>query len=271
MVILAAILVITIGVPVAVHHEVLYGRGYVEHPVVALGETTERTPWMMKVVEERFAELGVDVRGMDRITVTAEETNRVAARVTGHVYGPNQIVSCAAVLPYDETPKRYREIEGYRVYVGPEITVCTPKMYADALASVGAPPCCVVIRSPVEATGEAALAGVYAAMRKAGVEVRPEDARFSQAVLEAEKSAGKNPKAEAAALVVVAVAVYEGADSPGKVEPIRREVSKDTGVEVPAEVDVYAAEAAKAAREGAGYSEWWLLKNLLRYYLGIGG
>jgi len=270
-VILVAILVITIGVPVAVHHEVLYGRGYVNHPVVALGETTERTPWMMKVVEERFSELGVDVRGMDRITVTAAETNRVAARVTGRVYGPNQIVSCAAILPYDEPPRKYEDVEGYRIYVGPEITVCTPKMYADALASVGAPPCCVVIRSPVRATGEAALAGVYAAMRKAGVQVGPQDARFSQAVLEAEKAAGPEPKAKAAALIVVAVAVYKGADSPEKVEPIRREVSRETGVNVPEKVDVYAAEASKAAEQGAGYSRWWLLKNLLRYYLGIGG
>jgi len=259
------VVIAVIVLPAAGYYEVNYGRGSVERPVVTYGETTWRTE--LPTAVELFKEVGVDPTRFHRTIVTAEETNRVAAEVTGRRYTPSQIYSCATVTPYDEPPRRYQEVEGYRIYVGPEITVCKPETYAEALASIGAPPCCVTIRSPVRATGEAALAGVYKAMREAGVEITDRDAKFSQAVLEAVRGAGNDPRRRAAAVTVVVVCVFRGADDPQKARDVQDEVENVYGVNLPPETAVHAAQAAKLAEEGAEYSWWWLFKRLLAYWI----
>jgi len=262
-----AVLLVAVIVPATgySYHQVNYGRGYVERPVVTFGETTWRHAVGQAI--RLFNAAGVDVSGAHRVVVTAEETNRVAARVTGRHYTRDEIYSCAAVTPYDRPPREYKEVEGYRIYVGPEITVCRPETYAEALASVGAPPCSVTVRSPVRATGEAALAGVYKALREAGVRVSDKDAQFSQAVLEAVKSAGRDPRKRAAAAIVVAVCVFEGEDNPKGAEQVQRRVEEAYGVRLPPDTAVNAARAARLAKEGADYSRWWLLKRLLEYWL----
>ncbi len=247
------------------YYEVNYGRGYVERPVVTFGETTWRHATDRAV--RLFRSVGVDVSGARREVVTAEETNRVAAEITGRRYTPGEIYSCAAVTPYDRPPRTYREVQGYRIYVGPEITVCRPETYAEALASIGAPPCSITVRSPVRATGEAALAGVHKALRRAGVQVSDRDARFSQAVLEAMKSAGNDARRRAAAATVVAVCVLWGEDDPNRAAEVQRRVERAYGVRLPPDTAVNAARAARLAREGAGYSRWWLLKRILEYWL----
>ncbi|WP_457620767.1 DUF1002 domain-containing protein [Methanopyrus sp.] len=262
-IVVAVIAVIVL--PAAGYYEVNYGRGSVERPVVAYGETTWRTE--LPTAVKLFKGVGIDPTGFRRTVVTAEETNRVAAEITGRRYTPSQIYSCAAVTPYNEPPRSYREVEGYRIYVGPEITVCKPETYAEALASIGAPPCCVTIRSPVRATGEAALAGVYKAMREAGVKVTDRDARFSQAVLEAVKGAGNDPRRRAAAVAVVAVCVFRGADDPQKAREVQKEIENVYGVNLPPETAVHAAQAARLAEEGAEYSWWWLFERLLEYWV----
>ncbi len=85
--------------------------------------------------------------------ITASEVNEISQNITGRVYSSNQIYSCAMVdLSYSN---------GINVTVdSSKINVVTPKMYANALKSLGIQNGYVVVTSPVPSTGESALAGV---------------------------------------------------------------------------------------------------------------
>ena len=85
--------------------------------------------------------------------ITASEVNEISQNITGRTYYSNQIYSCAMVdLSYSN---------GINVTVdSSKINVVTPKMYANALKSLGINNGYVVVTSPVPASGESALAGV---------------------------------------------------------------------------------------------------------------
>ena len=85
--------------------------------------------------------------------ITASEVNEISQNITGRTYYSSQIYSCAMVdLSYSN---------GINVTVdSSKINVVTPKMYANALKSLGINNGYVVVTSPVPASGESALAGV---------------------------------------------------------------------------------------------------------------
>jgi Predicted secreted protein len=85
--------------------------------------------------------------------ITASEVNEISQNITGRTYYSSQIYSCAMVdLSYSN---------GINVTVdSSKINVVTPKMYANALKSLGINNGYVVVTSPVSASGESALAGV---------------------------------------------------------------------------------------------------------------
>ncbi len=85
--------------------------------------------------------------------ITASEVNEISKTITGRTYSSNQIFSCAMVdLSYNN---------GIKVIVdNSKVKIVTPKMYANALKSIGITNGYVVVTAPVQSSGEAALAGV---------------------------------------------------------------------------------------------------------------
>jgi len=85
--------------------------------------------------------------------ITASEVNQISKNITGRTYSSNQIFSCAMVdLSYSP---------GINITVDDsKINVVTPKMYENALKALGIENGYVVVTSPVQSSGESALAGV---------------------------------------------------------------------------------------------------------------
>ncbi|WBF07393.1 DUF1002 domain-containing protein [Methanothermobacter thermautotrophicus] len=138
---------------------------------VTLGEATSSNPSYKSAVMDYFkAKTDKDLQSADIKIVTASEVNEVSRGVTGHVYAPSQILSCAMVdLSYSD---------GIKVSVDTsKIRVVTPEMYASALRSSGIDRGYVVVTSPVPASGEAALAGVLKSYEIAVGEQIPEEAK----------------------------------------------------------------------------------------------
>lgn len=102
--------------------------------------------------------------------ITASEVNEISQNITGRTYSSSQIYSCAMVdLSYSN---------GINVTVdSSKINVVTPKMYANALKSLGIQNGYVVVTSPVQASGESALAGVLKSYELAVGAQIPDDAK----------------------------------------------------------------------------------------------
>lgn len=138
---------------------------------VTLGEATDSNPSYRNAVMDYFkSKTDKDINSANIKIVTASEVNEVSRGVTGRVYSPSQILSCAMVdLSYSD---------GIKVSVDTgKIRVVTPEMYASALRSSGIDRGYVVVTSPVPASGEAALAGVLKSYEVAVGEEIPEEAK----------------------------------------------------------------------------------------------
>jgi uncharacterized protein YpuA (DUF1002 family) len=121
---------------------------------VTVGETTNANQaWKNSVMNYFQSHTDKNVSTANTKLITASEVNEISQNVTGRVYSSNQIFSCAMVdLSYSP---------GIKIIVdNSKITVVTPKMYANALKSTGIENGYVVVTSPVQSSGEAALAGV---------------------------------------------------------------------------------------------------------------
>ncbi len=138
---------------------------------VTLGVATNSDDqWKSSVMDYFQSHTDKNVSTATTKLITASEVNEISQNITGRTYSSSQIFSCAMVdLSYSN---------GINVTVdNSKITVVTPKMYANALKSVGIQNGYVVVTSPVKSSGESALAGVLKSYEMAvGAEI-PDNAK----------------------------------------------------------------------------------------------
>lgn len=138
---------------------------------ITFGETTYANPqWKSSVLNYFQSNTDKKVGSANTKVVTASEVNQVARDITGRTYSSNQIFSCAMVdLSYNQ---------GIKIVVDKsKIGLVTSKMYSNALKSSGIENGYVVVTSPVQATGEAALTGVLKTYEVAVGAPIPENAK----------------------------------------------------------------------------------------------
>ncbi len=122
--------------------------------VITYGETTYNNADYKNTVNTFFTNnAGVDLKTIDAEIIKAVEVNKISSSITGKTYSSSQIFSSALVDLNDN--------DNLEVSVDKsKITTITGDMYLSALKSAGITSGHVYVTSPVEATGESALAGV---------------------------------------------------------------------------------------------------------------
>ena len=122
--------------------------------VITYGETTHANPEYKSVVDMLFSNYGhVNVNDAESKIITADEVNKVSSSITGRSYDSSQIFSSALVALNDNSDLKVSVDKS-------KITTITGDMYISALKSAGITRGHVYVTSPVEATGESALAGI---------------------------------------------------------------------------------------------------------------
>jgi uncharacterized protein YpuA (DUF1002 family) len=122
--------------------------------VITYGETTYNNANYKNTVDTFFANnAGVDLKNVDSKIITASDVNKISGSITGKTYSSDQVFSSALVNLNDN--------DNLEVSVDKsQITTITGDMYISALKSAGITAGHVYVTSPVEATGESALAGI---------------------------------------------------------------------------------------------------------------
>ncbi|MDI6723747.1 MAG: DUF1002 domain-containing protein [Methanobacterium sp.] len=121
---------------------------------VTIGEATnDNSQWKSSVMDYFQSHTDKKVSDATQKIVTANEVNQISKDITGRIYPSSKIYSCAMVdLSYTN---------GIKVVVDKsKVKIVTPKMYSNALKSSGIDKGYVVVTSPVQSSGEAALTGV---------------------------------------------------------------------------------------------------------------
>lgn len=122
--------------------------------VITYGETTQHNANYKTTVDTFFKnQAGIDLNGVSKKVITADEVNKISSTITGKYYNSEQIFSSALVDLNDN--------DNLEVSVDKStITTITGDMYLSALKSAGITSGHVYVTSPVTATGESALAGI---------------------------------------------------------------------------------------------------------------
>lgn len=122
--------------------------------VITYGETTYNNADYKNTVDTFFVNNGgVDLKNVDSKIITASDVNKISSSITGKTYSSDQVFSSALVDLNDN--------DNLEVSVDKsKITTITGDMYISALKSSGITAGHVYVTSPVEATGESALAGI---------------------------------------------------------------------------------------------------------------
>ncbi|WP_407415547.1 DUF1002 domain-containing protein [Methanobrevibacter sp.] len=122
--------------------------------VITYGETTYANSNYKSIVDSFFAgQSNLDVNNIGTKIITANEVNQVSSGITGKYYSSNQILS-SALLDLNDNDNLEVSVDKSK------ITTITGDMYISALKSAGITKGHVYVTSPVEATGESALAGI---------------------------------------------------------------------------------------------------------------
>ena len=122
--------------------------------VITYGETTYNNANYKNTVDTFFANnAGVDLKNVDSKIITASDVNKISGSITGKTYSSDQVFSSALV---DLNDNDNLEVS----FDKSQITTITGDMYISALKSSGITAGHVYVTSPVEATGESALAGI---------------------------------------------------------------------------------------------------------------
>jgi uncharacterized protein YpuA (DUF1002 family) len=122
--------------------------------VITYGETTHANSEYKSVVDRFFEDYAhADVKNAESKIITADAVNRVSSSITGRSYDSSQIFSSALVDLNDNGDLKVSVDKS-------KITTITGDMYISALKSAGITSGHVYVTSPVEATGESALAGI---------------------------------------------------------------------------------------------------------------
>lgn len=122
--------------------------------VITYGETTYSNSDYKSFVDSFFqTQANADLNNVGIKTISADEVNQVSSGITGKYYNSNQILSSALVDLNDNSDLKVSVDKS-------KITTITGEMYISALKSSGITSGHVYVTSPVEATGESALAGI---------------------------------------------------------------------------------------------------------------
>ena len=122
--------------------------------VITYGETTYNNANYKNTVDTFFENnAGGNLKNIDSKIITASDVNKISGSITGKTYSSDQVFSSALV--------DLKENDNLEVSVDKsKITTITGDMYISALKSSGITAGHVYVTSPVEATGESALAGI---------------------------------------------------------------------------------------------------------------
>ena len=119
--------------------------------VITYGETTYSNSNYKSFVDSFFAsQAHVNLADVNSKVITADQVNKISGSITGKYYDSNQILSSALVDLNDNSDLK----------VSVDKSKITGDMYISALKSAGITSGHVYVTSPVEATGESALAGI---------------------------------------------------------------------------------------------------------------
>ncbi|WP_405267510.1 DUF1002 domain-containing protein [Methanobrevibacter sp.] len=122
--------------------------------VITYGETTYANSDYKSFVDNFFVnQANVDMNNVAVKTITANQVNQISGGITGKYYNSNQILSSALVDLNDNADLKVSVDKS-------KITTITGDMYISALKSAGITKGHVYVTSPVQATGESALAGI---------------------------------------------------------------------------------------------------------------
>ncbi|MBQ6349757.1 MAG: DUF1002 domain-containing protein [Methanobrevibacter sp.] len=129
--------------------------------VITYGETTHANSEYKSIVDNFFkTQAKADLNSADSKIITADQVNKISGGITGKYYNSNQILSSALVDLNDN--------DNLKVSVDKsKITTVTGDMYISALKSAGITKGHVYVTSPVQATGESALAGIMKSYEQA--------------------------------------------------------------------------------------------------------
>ena len=122
--------------------------------IITYGETTYADSAYKSNVDSFFInQTGVDLANVESKIITADQVNKVSGAITGKYYSSGQILS-SALLDLNDNDNLEVSVDKSK------ITTVTGDMYISALKSAGITAGHVYVTSPVEATGESALAGI---------------------------------------------------------------------------------------------------------------
>ncbi|MDO5831941.1 MAG: DUF1002 domain-containing protein [Methanobrevibacter sp.] len=122
--------------------------------VITYGETTYSNSDYKSFVDNFFVnQANVDISNVGVKTISADQVNQISGGITGKYYNSNQILSSALVDLNDNADLKVSVDKS-------KITTITGDMYISALKSAGITKGHVYVTSPVQATGESALAGI---------------------------------------------------------------------------------------------------------------
>ena len=129
--------------------------------VITYGESTYANNGYKSVVDAFFVnQANVDLNNVDSKVITADQVNQVSSGITGKSYSSDQIFS-SAYLDLNDNDNLEVSVDKSK------ITTITGNMYISALKSAGITSGHVYVTSPMEATGESALAGIMNAYEEA--------------------------------------------------------------------------------------------------------
>lgn len=122
--------------------------------VITYGEATYSNSDYKSFVDNFFtSQSNVDINNVATKIITADQVNQISGGITGKSYSSGQILSSALVDLNDNADLKVSVDKS-------KITTITGEMYISALKSAGITSGHVYVTSPVEATGESALAGI---------------------------------------------------------------------------------------------------------------
>ena len=122
--------------------------------VVTYGEATHADSNYKANVDNFFKnQANVDLNSAESRIISASEVNQISTGITGKTYTSDQILS-SALLNLNDNDNLEVSVDKSK------ITTITGDMYISALKSAGITAGHVYVTSPVEATGESALAGI---------------------------------------------------------------------------------------------------------------
>ena len=135
--------------------------GEVNSAVITYGETTHANSNYKADVDAFFKEqTNLNLNNVDEKIITASDVNKISSTITGKTYGSDQVFS-SALLDLTENDNLEVSVDKSK------ITTITGDMYISALKSSGIKSGHVYVTSPVEATGESALAGIMSSYEEA--------------------------------------------------------------------------------------------------------